>query len=195
MSARPCTAQIPGVLNSFTDEVHAMATKASSKEQSDFELKWGLLVADAWADEALKKRLLTDPVGVFKERGIEVPPGAQVKVVEDSPQATHYVLPAKPSEEQLSEEELATVAGGHCGWCYPNYCWPCYCEEGSTDCAGCFGCSGCGRCRSCGGHHCHHCGGGGGGHHCGGGGGHHCGGGGGGHHCGGGGGGGHHGRR
>ena len=35
--------------------------------------RWGLLVADAWADDALKKRLLSDPAAVLKERGITTP--------------------------------------------------------------------------------------------------------------------------
>ena len=81
---------------------------------SDWELRWGLLVADAWADDALKKRLLSDPAAVLKERGITTPPNVQIKTIEDTANVMHLVLPMKPAAAELSEEELSTVAGGHC---------------------------------------------------------------------------------
>jgi len=84
---------------------------------SDWELKWELLVADAWADPALKKRLLENPTAVLKERGISVPEGVQVKVLEDSEKVEHFILPTRPVESELSEEELESVAGGHCRGC------------------------------------------------------------------------------
>jgi hypothetical protein len=99
---------------------------------SDWELRWGLLVADAWADDALKKRLLSDPAAVLKERGIKSPPNVQIKTIEDTANVMHLVLPVKPAEGELSEEELSTVAGGHC--------------HGGCGCRGCGGCGGCGGC-------------------------------------------------
>ena len=108
-------------------------------QSSDWELKWELLVADAWADPALKKRLMDDPAKVLAERGIAVPQGTQVKIIENTANVTHLVIPTKPAEGELSEEELAGVAGGHCG------CGRCGC--GRCGCGGCGGC-GCGvRCR------------------------------------------------
>jgi len=100
----------------------------------DWELRWGLLVADAWADEALKERLLSDPAAVLKERGITTPPNVQIKTIEDTADVMHLVLPMKPAAAELSEEELSTVAGGWCGGC------------GCRGCGGGCGCGGCGGC-------------------------------------------------
>jgi len=88
-----------------------------AEKPSDWELRWGLLVADAWADDALKQRLLSDPAAVLKERGITTPPNVQIKTIEDTANVMHLVLPMKPAAAELSEEELSTVAGGHCGGC------------------------------------------------------------------------------
>jgi hypothetical protein len=108
----------------------------------DWELKWELLVADAWADAGLKKRLLENPTAVLKERGIDVPQGCQVKILEDSDKVEHFVLPTKPAEGELSEQELSSVAGGaHCRGC--RGCRGC---EGCRGC-GCRGSEGCRRCR------------------------------------------------
>ena len=104
-------------------------------DMNDFELKWELLVADCWADPALKKRLMDDPAKVLAERGIKLPQGIQAKVVEDSGSVTHLVIPTKPAQGELSESELEAVAGGHCGGC--------------GGCRGCRGCRGCGGCRRC----------------------------------------------
>lgn len=72
---------------------------------------WGQIVAKAWQDESLKKRLLADPAAVLKEYGIEVPPGVQLRVVENTDQILHLTLPSKPTRE-LSENELERVAAG-----------------------------------------------------------------------------------
>ena len=76
---------------------------------ADWGAKWSLLTTDAWADPKLKKRLLNDPAAVLKERGIVPPKGMQIKVLENTPTETYFVLPA---EQELSEEQLQTVAGG-----------------------------------------------------------------------------------
>lgn len=111
-----------------------------SKYDDSWDLKWDLLVADAWADDALMQRLTKDPASLLKERGMKVPPGVQVKVFADTDKVTHLVIPPKPTGEAMSEEELSTVAGGHCGGCR------------GCGCGGCRGC-GCGHggCRRCGG--------------------------------------------
>jgi hypothetical protein len=102
---------------------------------ADWELKWDLLLADAWADPALKKRLLENPAAVLKERGISVPEGVQVKVIEDTEKVEHLVIPTPPAEGELSEQELSSVAGGHC--------------RGCRGCGGSRGCRGCRFCRGC----------------------------------------------
>jgi hypothetical protein len=85
------------------------------------EKQWGLIVAHAWADDDFKSRLLSDPKAVMREHGLELPAGAEIRVVEDTPEVRHFVLPASPTGD-LSEEELSPVAGadsfsGVCGRC------------------------------------------------------------------------------
>lgn len=122
-----------------------MAEKPTEQASgSDWELRWGLLVADAWADDALKKRLLSDTAAVLKERGITTPPNVQIKTIEDTANVMHLVLPTKPAAAELSEEELSTVAGGWCGGCG---CHGCGCR--GCGCRGC-GCGGGCWCRRCG---------------------------------------------
>lgn len=84
--------------------------------------KWGQILVKAWQDEAFKKHLLANPAAVLKEHGLEVPPGFQVKIVEDTPQLCHITLPPKPASDELSEEVLEQVAGGFC-------CCGCYCQQ------------------------------------------------------------------
>jgi hypothetical protein len=68
------------------------------------------VVAKAWQDEAFKQRLLSDPQSVLQEHGVQVPAGQQVRVVENTDQVVHLVLPQRPRE--LSAEQLDAVAGG-----------------------------------------------------------------------------------
>jgi len=70
------------------------------------------LIAKCWADEAFKQRLLADPAGTLKTEGIEVPEGVRIQVVENTARAFTLVIPARPTS--LSDEMLATVAGGGC---------------------------------------------------------------------------------
>jgi hypothetical protein len=105
-----------------------------AEQQSDWGLKWELLVADAWDDPALKQRLLSNPETVLKERGITPPAGKKFKVEEET-DVIYLVLPPKPAEEELSEEQLESVAGGHCGpcGCRPP-CGPCGCRPPCGPC-------------------------------------------------------------
>ena len=85
---------------------------AQNQEQQEQARKWGQVVARAWRDEAVKQRLLSDPAGVLREEGIEVPAGQQVRLVENTDQVMHLVLPQQPRD--LSDEQLDQVAGGLC---------------------------------------------------------------------------------
>ena len=112
----------------------------------DFEFQWGQLVARAWADPAFKAKLLADPAGVLKENGVTPPAGAQLKVVADDDKVVHLVLPAKPTAQELSEEELHRVAAGKghesCFRCGEN----CYrCHEACRRCSD----EACYRCERC----------------------------------------------
>ena len=89
-------------------------------QQQEQAKRYGQVVAKAWRDEAFKQRLHADPAGVLREHGIALPAGRQVRVVENTDQVTHVVLPAKPTG--LSDEQLDQVAGGAGGRCYSGPC-------------------------------------------------------------------------
>jgi hypothetical protein len=71
------------------------------------------LFAACWKDDALKARFMADPKAVLAERGIKMPDGIDVNVVENNDNTVHITMPAPPSGHQdLSDEELRNVAGG-----------------------------------------------------------------------------------
>jgi hypothetical protein len=83
-------------------------------KELDLENAWAQLVAKAWADPALKSKLLADPVAALKEIGVIVPPGITVKVAQNTDKVINLVLPVKPEPEELTEDELRQAAGGGC---------------------------------------------------------------------------------
>jgi hypothetical protein len=92
--------------------------------QRDQARRYGQVVAKAWADEAFKQRLVAEPATVLREQGIEVPAGMEVRVVENTADRAYLVLP-KPPQGELSEEQLAQVAGGGCAGLGPDFCHLC----------------------------------------------------------------------
>lgn len=97
----------------------------------DMAQAWSKIFAQAWSDPGFKQRLIADPKSVMQENGINTigdhpvnvagfkvevreNPTAQVgawHVVGKGADATYIIdLPAKPSDE-LSDEQLASVAG------------------------------------------------------------------------------------
>ena len=115
-----------------------------------WDYQWGQIVARAWGDDDFKQRLLADPASVLAEYDLVAPAGLCVEVLddpevlpEDTAEVQYLVLPARPSDEDLSEDELCSVGGAvaaeRCG------CEWCRC----TRCHRCEWCS-CERCR------CHH---------------------------------------
>jgi hypothetical protein len=69
------------------------------------------VIAQAWSDEEFKQRLKDDARAALAEHGIDVPQDKQIEVVENTAETVHLVLPAQP-EGEISEKELANVAGG-----------------------------------------------------------------------------------
>ena len=60
-------------------------------------------------------KLLSDPHAALAEVGVTVPAGRSVKVLEDTAETHHLVLPVSPAaagDGELSSEELEKVAGG-----------------------------------------------------------------------------------
>jgi hypothetical protein len=87
--------------------------------QQEQTRKYGQVVARAWQDAAFRARLLADPGGVLREQGIEVPAGTQVRVVENTDEVFHLVLPRRPRD--LADDQLDQAAGGYDGGGYGGY--------------------------------------------------------------------------
>ena len=133
-----------------------MTPEETAEEQSK---KMDRLIARAWADDAFKRKLMSNPEETLKAEGVEIPGGKKVKVVENTEklvhiipkvgrevrllentdEVVHFVLPVKPPEGELSDEVLDQVAGGKRQWS----------SRGQERNCGGFSCkeSGCGGCR------------------------------------------------
>ena len=71
------------------------------------------LFAACAQDAELKARFMQDPQAVLAERGINVPAGMDVAVLEDSDACMNITIPAAPqAPKALSDEELSLAAGG-----------------------------------------------------------------------------------
>ena len=71
------------------------------------------LFTACWKDDALKARFKSDPKAVLAERGIKMPEGMAVTVVENTDNTAHITLPMAPDgHEEMSMEELSQAAGG-----------------------------------------------------------------------------------
>jgi hypothetical protein len=109
----------------------------------NWDYQWGQIVGRAWADEDFKQRLLASPALALAEYDLALPADLRIEVLEDPPwvpesndEVLYLVLPVKPSDEELSEDELCSVgaeAAARCGgdWCHR--CHHCYCGW----CGGC----------------------------------------------------------
>jgi hypothetical protein len=83
-----------------------------NEKQNKQQNPMGKIIAKALKDENFKKKLIADPEAVLKAEGVEVPEGITLKAVEDTENTRHIVLPSLSSE--LSDEEIARIAGGGC---------------------------------------------------------------------------------
>ena len=83
-----------------------MATRTMSEMKAQ-------LMAKAAEDSEFRTKLIGNPTNTIStELGVPIPEHFTIKVHEDSTTSAHLVLP--PSE-QLTEEDLAQVAGGNWG--------------------------------------------------------------------------------
>ena len=70
------------------------------------------LIEKAQSDKIFRQKLIEDPAGaILSEFGIAITPSIKVTVIEETADSAYLVLPAQQAEE-LSEQQLATVAGG-----------------------------------------------------------------------------------
>jgi hypothetical protein len=91
------------------------------------DVLWSQLVARAWCDDAIMKRLVSNPRDVLVEHGVDVPESTEVTVAEgdevkiegDVETALCFTLPFSPPFE-LADEDLAggrVYAQCFCGAC------------------------------------------------------------------------------
>lgn len=78
-------------------------------EKNEHNRKTAQLIAKAWSDPAFKARLVTDPKAVLRAEGFDIPDGLEIRVLENTENLRHLVLPALPGE--LTDEQLERVAG------------------------------------------------------------------------------------
>lgn len=93
------------------------------------------LVAHAWKDEAFKQELLSNPeVAIERELGQKLSEGTNIQVLEETGNTFYVVIPKKPSVDELSEEQLETVAGGECLCIFDSVSVLGLCVSGTIDC-------------------------------------------------------------
>jgi hypothetical protein len=56
------------------------------------------IIAKAWADEAFKKQLETNPAEVLKQAGLPVPKNQKIEVVSNTEDVMYLVLPLPPEK-------------------------------------------------------------------------------------------------
>ncbi|NJM20890.1 MAG: NHLP leader peptide family natural product precursor [Richelia sp. RM2_1_2] len=74
------------------------------------------VITRALQDESFKRQLLIGSnaakAAIEQEIGQELPQDLQINVLEETANVSHIVLPIMSSNEEISEKELESVAGG-----------------------------------------------------------------------------------
>jgi hypothetical protein len=75
------------------------------------------IIAKAWADESFKEKFLSDSRAVLEAEGIPVPPGVEVKILEQTDTQFYIVLPKKPTDSEVIEDlgHRESAGGGNGG--------------------------------------------------------------------------------
>ena len=68
-------------------------TRATAKSKPDNLTVWKGVVTKAWKDQAFRERLMQDPNGVLTEHGFKPKEGVSYRVVADSKNTKHLILP------------------------------------------------------------------------------------------------------
>ena len=97
----------------------SVAETRSTNMNAEQQKIWAKIVAQAWADETYKARLLAEPAAVLREEGLEVPADKAIRIVENTDAQVHLILPALPPDSGTSplsacEERLAAA----CSVCF-----------------------------------------------------------------------------
>ena len=75
--------------------------------------KMSQLIAKCWTDKGFKQKVLADPAATLKAEGMELPAGLSIKALENTDKMFHLVIPAKPADLDLTDDDLVKVAGGY----------------------------------------------------------------------------------
>ena len=71
-----------------------------------------LVAAEAYGkDEEYRSRVESDPHAALAEKGVDVPPGYEVRIVVNTKDTFYIPFPPDPNTD-LSDEDLSIVAGG-----------------------------------------------------------------------------------
>lgn len=66
------------------------------------------IVLRAWTDPEFKSRLLKDPSKVFEEHGVSLGEKS-VKVLENTSDVAHFVLPESPDLSSISDKDIGQL--------------------------------------------------------------------------------------
>jgi hypothetical protein len=77
---------------------------------------WDRIMLESWRQPPLRTRLLTDPAAVLTEYGMQIPPGVKIRMVEQSFDVIHLVLPPMGSFATLSFEDFEELTSGWQWW-------------------------------------------------------------------------------
>jgi|GEM_PF-2502682 len=77
----------------------------------------------AWNDLNFRQKLMEAPHEAIRQWcGVDIPSATKIKVLYDSPERIHFVLPARSftviSDDDLLDDDLDAVAGGNDGDTY-----------------------------------------------------------------------------
>lgn len=70
------------------------------------------LVDRAASDTDLRQRLLAAPRATLESEGVELPPGVEIRAVENDARRVHLLIPERPDEGEVSDHELLEASGG-----------------------------------------------------------------------------------
>lgn len=82
--------------------------------REQFQKAYAKIVAKAWADDAFRQRLLSDPNAVLRENGIDVPEAVRFTVIESTGNSIPLILPPKPSTKEITVDSLETRVAAMC---------------------------------------------------------------------------------
>jgi hypothetical protein len=89
------------------------------EEMKEQGKKIAKVIAKAWSDEAFKERLLSEPKTVLETEGIKAPEGAEVMAVEQTEKKFYFVIPAKPQDISITDENIESRAAALACQCVP----------------------------------------------------------------------------